>query len=240
MSEHALYGERADLYDAIYHWKDYPGEAERVAALLSELGVDEGARVLEAACGTGSFLAPLRDRYEVAGFDLNPAMLDVARGKLPGVDLFEADMRSFEVDEPYDALLCLFSSIGYLRDDADLRRTALRFAAAVRPGGAVILEPWIEREDFREGTPYLQTYEDDDLKLARASVSRVRDDFAVVDMKWVVARRDRPVETFDEVHELRFVPAARTIAIFADAGIRLRRHASGLIPDRGLLAGNRT
>ena len=240
MTDPALYGERADLYDSIYHWKNYPEDADRIAEILADLGVPDGSRVLEAACGTGAYLVPLARRYEIAGFDLSPAMLAIARRKLPGVELFEADMRSFEVAAPFDAVLCLFSSIGYLRDDADLRRAALRFAAAVRPGGVVVLEPWIDREDFHDGQPFLQTYESDDLKIARASVSTVRDDFAVIDMKWVVAGRGRSVETFDEVHELRFVPTAQMISIFADAGIRLRFREAGLSPTRGLLVGKRT
>ena len=35
MDRKGLYGERAALYDPIYHWKDYVGEAQRLHELLS-------------------------------------------------------------------------------------------------------------------------------------------------------------------------------------------------------------
>ncbi len=240
MSEHPLYGERAGLYDRIYHWKDSEGEAVRLANVLAGLGVPDGARILEAACGTGAFLAPLAERYEVAGFDLSPAMLEIARGKLPEVPLFEADLETFEVDEPFDAILCLFSSIGYLRDDAALRRAAVRFAAAVRPGGAVVIEPWLELEDWTPGLPFLQTYDGDDLKIARMSVSSLRGDMAVVDFQWVCTGPGGPIETFEETHELRLMPRKKVMAIFADAGIRLRESTEETSSARGLLLGKRS
>jgi daunosaminyl-N,N-dimethyltransferase/N-dimethyltransferase len=240
VSEHPLYGDRAELYDLIYAWKDYAAEAERLVGVLGDLGVAPGARVLEAACGTGAFLGPLAGRYRVTGFDRSEAMLAIARRKLPDVPVFVGDLETFEVEEPHDAVLCLFSSIGYLSDDAALRRAALRFARALRPGGAVVIEPWIERDDFVDGMAHLQTYDGEDRKIARASVSSVRGEYAVVAFRWLVVGPGGPIESFDEIHELRFVPHRRIVEIFADAGIRLRSRAEGLLPNRGLLVGNRT
>ena len=139
----ALYENHADLYDLIYHWKDYAGETERIVELLDGLGVPRGGRVLEAAIGTGGHAVHLRSHYQIDGFDAAAGVVDVARRKLPGARLWRADMRSFAIDEPYDALLSLFSSIGYLLSEADLQSAASAMAAAVRPGGALIVEPWL-------------------------------------------------------------------------------------------------
>ena len=109
-----LYGDRARYYDAIYHFKPYGKEAERIHELLRTAGVADGARILEAACGTGTYLTHLIAWYDVAGFDLYPQILEIARAKLPNIHLFEGDMVNFEVEEPFDAILCLFSSIGYV------------------------------------------------------------------------------------------------------------------------------
>src|SRR5438105_138382 len=103
MDEHGMYGARAEYYDPIYHWKDYAADAVRIRAILAAEGVADGARIIEAACGTGSYLARLRDRYEVSGFDLSEDMLAIARRKLPGVALFRADMAEFAVERPADA-----------------------------------------------------------------------------------------------------------------------------------------
>ena len=74
---HSMYEERAALYDAIYHWKRYEEESAALHALLASEGVDDGARVLEAACGTGSYLVHLAARYAVSGFDLSTARSSV-------------------------------------------------------------------------------------------------------------------------------------------------------------------
>ncbi len=234
-----LYGDRAGLYDLIYSGKDYRAEADRIAAILTEEGVPPGSRVLDVACGTGEHLATLARRYAVAGLDLNPAMLAIARKKLPTALLLEADMEEFSVEKSFDALLCLFSSIGYLHGKKALRRGARAFAGAVRPGGVVILEPWLSREAYREGTPHLHTYESEDLKVARAAVSGIRDDVAVIDFRWLVARRDGSIESFGERHELWFCPYPLLESVFRDAGIPLAYREEGLTPGRGLFVGRR-
>jgi ubiquinone/menaquinone biosynthesis C-methylase UbiE len=100
MSQHRLYTDRAELYDAIYASKPYGKEAERLRECLSSLGIADGSRVLEAACGTGSYLEQLSNWYEVSGFDLSAEMLAIARRKVPDVHVFVSDLESFTVPQP--------------------------------------------------------------------------------------------------------------------------------------------
>jgi len=181
----------AEFYDAIYHWKKYDQESARIHDLLLSEGVAPGSLVLEAACGTGSHLSHLRDWYRVTGFDLNEKMLDRARQKLPGVPLFRADMTDFSVSEPADALLCLFSSIGYVYPEDRLAAAGRSFAAAVKPGGALIVEPWLTEGTYRIGHLGLNTFESEELKLCRASVARKEGDLAVLDFHWLLLMPDR-------------------------------------------------
>ena len=218
-----LYGERAELYDRIYHFKDYRAGAERVRDFLCEEGVANGARVLETACGTGNFTVHLREWYDVAGSDLSEEMLAIAQTKLGDVPLAVADFCDFEVDEPFDVVLCLFSSIGYAATLADLRSAARSFRGAVRTGGVLVLEPWVLPEDWRgDGEPHLQTYEDDDLKLCRANVSRSEGDISVLDFHWLVVRRGAEVEHFTEQHRLRLHSLEEMTEAFEDAGFDVR------------------
>jgi daunosaminyl-N,N-dimethyltransferase/N-dimethyltransferase len=235
MDEERLYGDRAGLYDPIYHFVDYAGGAARLHEVLASEGIADGGRFLEGACGTGSFLDPLSRWYMVAGFDRSPEMLAVARGKLPETPLFEADLAGFEVDRPFDAAGCLFSSIGYLHTDAALAGCARSFARALRPGGVLLIEPWIFRENWREGEPHLQTYESPDLKLCRANVSRSEGDFALLDFHWLVVRQNRGVEHFSERHRLRFWPLQQMEGALGEAGFEVRFIAGG----RGLIIGRR-
>lgn len=239
MSEAGMYGSHAELYDRIYHWKDYAADAEKLRDLLTAEGVPDGGRVLEAACGTGSYLVPLSAWYEVAGFDLSPAVIRRAREKLPAARLFVADMTDFGVDEPHDALLCLFSSIGYLRSPEQLRAAADCFARALRPGGALVVEPWLTAETFSGGKVGQDVVDSDDLVLCRQYHSRVEGELSIVRFHWLVARPDRGTEHFAEEHVMWLCPRDVLQATFEAAGFETRLTDDGLMEHRGLLIGRR-
>jgi len=71
--------------------------------------------LLEVACGTGGIIKSLAGRYQVAGLDISPGMLAVARGKLPeGTPLHLADMSRFELDARFDAVFCVYYGVNHL------------------------------------------------------------------------------------------------------------------------------
>ena len=78
-----MYGDRAEFYDPIYHWKDYDAEATRLVELLDAADIGEWSRVLDAACGTGEHIRRLRDRYDMSGLDLSEGIGD-RRGRSAG------------------------------------------------------------------------------------------------------------------------------------------------------------
>jgi daunosaminyl-N,N-dimethyltransferase/N-dimethyltransferase len=234
-----LYSDRAALYDLIYHAMPYAERAAELREVLSENGVGDHARVLEAACGTGNYLAHLRDWYEVRGFDLSQEMVAIARAKLPDVPIHVADMRDFSVEEPADAVLCLFSSIGYMRDLDELERAHRCFARALRPGGVLLVEPWLAPEDLMVGQPFMQTYEDADTKICRMSVGQRDGDVAVLDMHWLVGRRDAEVEHFVDRHELWMPTREMTLEVMAATGFDGRYEPEGATKQRGLFVGIR-
>src|SRR6266852_8311061 len=82
-----MFTKSAAFYDAIYAamGKDYVREAQRVHALIQQHTRTPGKTLLDVACGTASHLAVLREWYEVAGLDLDPRMLAIARRRCPGV-----------------------------------------------------------------------------------------------------------------------------------------------------------
>jgi SAM-dependent methyltransferase len=229
------YKSLAGLYDALYHWKDYAREAEALGGLLVSRGIEPGARIVEAACGTGSHLVHLRGHFQVCGFDLNAEMLALAKAKVPDVPLWVADMADFTVDEPCDALLCLFSSIGYLRTRPALEAAAHCFARAVRPGGVVLVEPWFTGEAWDVGRPTL--HETPDRKIARATVADRDGEIAVMDMHWLIAERGQPVRHVVDRHEMWLCPHEVLQASFESAGFAVSW--SDDLGDRRLLVGVR-
>lgn len=74
----------------------------------------EAKSVLEIACGTGTLIEGLSKRYTVAGLDLSPEMITVAKEKLPESDIRVADMTDFDFSKKFDVVMCVFDSINHL------------------------------------------------------------------------------------------------------------------------------
>lgn len=112
-----MFSETPELYDLIYSsFKDYAFESQAIATLLGELA-PHCREVLDVACGTGEHARHLQSThgYHVDGLDIDPGFLELARTKLTGSTLWQGDMADFSLSKSYDAILCLFSSIGYVK-----------------------------------------------------------------------------------------------------------------------------
>ena len=135
----------ADLYDAIYGaFKDYAAESAAVARLLREAN-PRCMSVLDVACGTGEHARRLAEAgFVVDGLDVEPAFVRLARQKHPEGRFFEADMSDFRLPQQYDVVMCLFSSIGYLKTVDRVLRAFVCFRQHLIEGGLVVVEPWFE------------------------------------------------------------------------------------------------
>ena len=233
MSE-SPYARAAGLYDALYSFKDYAAEADRLHALIQERR--PGARtLLDVACGTGKHLERLATRYAVEGVDLDPELLAVARERLPDVPLHEADMLELDIGHRFDAVTCLFSSIGYVKTDTNLRRAVAAMARHLEPDGVLVVEPWIAPDAFTPGYLDLTYVDQPDLKVVRISVSAVIGALSVLHFNYLVGTADG-VEHFTEDHELGLFTHEQYLGAFEAAGLRADYDADGLM-GRGLYIG---
>ena len=108
----AVYDLLAPYYDAV------AGDASTEAAFIDGIIArtdPQAVTLLEVACGTGAIITSLIDRYQVAGLDISPGMLDTAREKLPErTPLYLADMSRFRLDVKFDAIICVYHGINHL------------------------------------------------------------------------------------------------------------------------------
>jgi SAM-dependent methyltransferase len=105
----------AAFYDDIM---DDPGpRAVRVDAAIARYR-PAAASLLELGCGTGSILARLTTGAALTGLDRSARMLSICAAKVPGARLVEGDMRSFDLGERFDVVVCVFDSVNHLLDVA--------------------------------------------------------------------------------------------------------------------------
>ena len=150
-----------DVYGHLLTEESSQAEAEFV---IRALGLEPGDRVLDLCCGTGRHAVPLaRAGLEVTGLDMSEEYLAQARSasREAGVEirLVQGDMREIPFRGEFDAVVNMFTAFGYFDDDADDQRVIDGAAAALRPGGRLLLDllnrDWVAanyvRSESREG-----------------------------------------------------------------------------------------
>ena len=148
-------------------------------------------------------------------------------------------MIDMDLGKKFDIITCLFSSIAYVKTYVNLERTLGCFSQHLRRGGIVIIEPWFTIKVYRVGSPFILTYEDDDLKIARVHVSEIDGDVSVMDMHYLVAERGKGVKYYVDRHELGLFEIDNTLEIMRRVGFDARYLPDGLMESRGLFIGIR-
>jgi ubiquinone/menaquinone biosynthesis C-methylase UbiE len=134
-----------DFYLRAYAGEQRDSEAAAQALAAARLGrCPEGGDLLDVPCGFGRHAMPLAEAgYRVTGVDRSESLLGEAARRADGrppARLVRADYRSLPFpDESFDAALNLFSSLGYLGDEADTEVLA-EIRRVLRPGGRLVIE----------------------------------------------------------------------------------------------------
>ena len=130
----------APYYDELTRHHDYEAWTAHLEDAAVRFGV-RGRRLLDAACGTGkSFLPFLQRGYEVTACDISAEMVDRARAKAPGADVFVADVRKLEPLGGFDLITCLDDSLNYLIDDGDLDAALAALGANLAHDGVLVFD----------------------------------------------------------------------------------------------------
>jgi SAM-dependent methyltransferase len=233
-----MFTKSAAFYDAIYaaRGKDYAAEAAWLRAAYRNVAA-RSSRLLDVACGTGRHLSQLRNEFAVEGLDAEPAMIAIARERLPDVPLHVARMQDFSVDGRFAIVQCLFSSIGYVADEAELFATIARFANVVERGGVLVVEPWFSPSDWQEHHLDAVFVDQPELKIARLGRPERYRTTSVLRYEYLVAEPSG-ISAFSESHALQLFTEAQYRAAFAAAGLSVRTERSDLFA-RGLYIGEK-
>lgn len=230
-----MYTESAEFYDLIYStFKDYPGETARIAELLRGLH-PQCRTVLDVASGTGEHARLLAGLgFVVDGLDLDPAFVRIASQKHPAGRFFEGNMSDFRLPHRYDAVLCLFSSIAYLKTLDLVTRTLIRFREHLEPGGVIVVEPWYPPDALDTTRVARHAAEANGVRVSRVSRIEVEDRLSRFIFDYEITDRTGTRHAHEE-HELGLFTTAELIQAFRTAGLDATHDPKGL-SDRGLFA----
>lgn len=214
-----VYAASAGAYDLIYDGigKDYATEAAEVAALV-RARCPHARTLLDVACGTGAHLVHLGEDFAVEGVELSAHMAARARDRLPRVPIHEGDMRLFDLGHRFDAVTCLFSSIGYTRTPEDLARAVAAMRRHLEPGGVLVVDGWLSPDHWTDGHVGATAATEPGRAVARTVRSWRMGRTSVLEMTWVVTT---PVgtDTFTERHELGLFTGDEVRAALDGAGL---------------------
>ena len=141
-------------------------------------------------------------------------------------------MSDFHLPARYDAVLCLFSSIGYLTSLDRVSRALRCFREHLEPGGLIMVEPWFAPGVLDPARVSRNTGEANGVRVSRTSrvevagrISRLHFDYQITDQTGT--------RQATEVHELGLFTIAELMQAFRDSGLLADYDSKGLT-DRGL------
>lgn len=133
-------------YDVAFSWDPTREIVRFTQCIRTHAGISV-SNLLEPGCGTGRFLMRMPSLgFRVTGYDKCPEMLAFARERIGRAEfgnrvrVVEADMRTAEFDETFDAAYNAVNTVGYLLSDADIAEHLVSMAGALRPGAVYVVQ----------------------------------------------------------------------------------------------------
>lgn len=235
-----MFAKSAKYFDEIYASmdKDYPSEAGKVHKIIQKLKRTQGNTLLDVACGTGTHAGFLGRYYKVEGLDLDSKMLAIARTKYPKLHFHRGDMTNFNLDRQFDIIVCLFSSIGYVKTKFRLQKAINSMNQHLLPGGVLIVEPWFTPKQWHAGRVSILEVNKPDLKIIRMSLSRQKGRTSLIEFQYLIGT-SKGIEHQTEIHELGLFTHKEYLDTFLSVGLKVLFDKKGL-DGRGLYIGRKS
>ena len=234
-----MFSKSAQYYDEIYASvdKDYAAEAAKTHMLIQKYKQSKGKSLLDVACGTGVHAGYLSKYYQVEGLDLDSEMVAVAKKKHPKIRFHQGDMVDFDLGRQFDVVVCLFSSIGYVKTKSRLQKAIRTMARHLLPGGVLVIEPWFSPKQWHPGRASMTQVNKPDLKIVRMSYSDQRGRLSLIEFQYLVGT-PKGIQHSVEIHKLGLFTHKEYMDAFKAANLTVIHDPKGL-DGRGLYIGTK-
>lgn len=231
-----MYTKSESYYDVIYETiKKYPKEFRQLRKLIKRHKKSKGNTLLDVACGTGQHLSLLRKSFKTQGLDADAKMLAIARKRNPGVRFHKANMVDFRLPDRFDIITCLFSAIGYVKTLPRLRSAIRNMVKHLKPGGVLIVEPWLTPQAFKRGLVGAVFVNQPKLKIARINIVKLQGRVSTMVFHYLIGT-PQGIRYFTEPHKLGLFTRDECLAALRECGLKVAYYSKGLM-GRGLYVG---
>ncbi|MFD2637503.1 class I SAM-dependent DNA methyltransferase [Piscibacillus salipiscarius] len=112
-----MYDKLAEVYDLLLEDAPY----EEWIAFTKMFLPNSSSRMLDMGCGTGTISSRLSQLgNKVEAFDLSPDMIEVAQSKHPSISFIQEDLRTFNYDHKFDAIISYCDVLNYITNENEL------------------------------------------------------------------------------------------------------------------------
>lgn len=141
---------------------EHPHTDLEIDFLLNTLQLPNQSRLLDLGCGYGRHAIPLaQEGLQVIGLDRSPDLLLEASKRKNNLDIdlsfIRGDVRQLPFEDPFDAIISMFSSFGYFEDENENFLVLQNIAEALKPGGLFFIET-ANRDFIIAHNPPVQIY----------------------------------------------------------------------------------
>lgn len=141
-------------------------------------------------------------------------------------------MVDFGIGKTYDVVMCLFSSIGYVKTLGRVTSALERFKAHMNDGGLILVEPWFSPEAITPGKIFINTAQTDEISVVRMGYSHVHDRISTLHFEYLIGTYGK-IDHEIEKHELGLFTVDEMNQCFKNAGLIVNFDEDG-ISGRGL------
>jgi SAM-dependent methyltransferase len=204
----------ADVYDVLYHDKDYAAECDVIERIFKTYGNGPIHNVLDLGCGTGNHAIPLAQRgYEVVGIDRSADMLVYAQKKVTNllsnkrVVFHTGDIRHVDLRRCFDVALMMFAVLGYQLENADVLSALKTARRHLHRGGILIFDVWygpaVLQQRLSQRVRVIPTIEGQILRVASGELD-IRHHIGTVHYHVWRLEGGRLVAETEENHQMRY------------------------------------
>jgi len=219
----AAYGEDLAYVHDVGHTDFVRRSAPGLLGLLAQGGLEEGF-VVALGCGSGVWARSLVDaNYEVRGVDISPAMVHLARQRVPEARFDTDSFVDFDIP-PCDAITCLGECFNYTFDkrvDRKMLKRVFKRVWEALPAGGLFVFDVLEPGIVPKGKAVQSWGEGDDWSvMVELSEDRRR---SRAERRIVAYRRvGESYRRSEEVHPLRLYKGTDLASDLRDIGFRVR------------------